>query len=282
MSSTPHPSPRCATVTWVLEGPQPALATAVEAAGHRLVKWDDAWWATDQWPDVLDGPVLFHGTLATADQIGRALPRWSPGAYCAAAAFRCSAWYRRARPWLLHQRWRGIAASALAADPEGALAPLGAPELVFLRPDGGLAAAAQILPRAELRLAVLALAHHHGDPDLRVVVAPARRIGRQWRYVVADRQVIAGSAHEPAAAADPSHPAWALAAEVAERLPAPEEVYVLEICEADDQLRLRALAPFSGSDLLAAPAAPIVAAVSVVASHAWSAARRLASAAGRR
>jgi hypothetical protein len=276
-SERPFPHPR---VSWVVEGRQAPLAAAVEEAGHRLVRWDDAWWATDQWPDVLDGPVVFQGTLATADQIGRALPRWSPGAYCTSAAFRCSAWYRRARPWLMHQRWRGIAASALAADPEGSLAPLGAPTLVFLRPDSALAATAQVLPLAELRLAVLALGHHHGDPDLRVIVAPARQLGRRWRYVVADRQVIAGSADD-ATAAEPASPAWTLAAEIAERLPPPEEVYVLDLCEADGQLRLRELAPFSATDLLAAPRRPIVAAVSAVATHSWSALRRM-TAPGRR
>jgi hypothetical protein len=254
-------------VTWILEA-HSSLASAVEAAGHRLVRWDEAWWATDQWPDLLDGPVVFHGSLATAEQIGRALPRWTPGAYCAAAAFRCSAWYRRARPWLVHQRWRRIAASALAADPEGALAPLGSPELVFLRPDGELAASGRVLPRTDLRLAVLALAHHHGDPALRVIVAPARTIGRQWRFVVAERTVIAGSEGPP-------RDAWALAAEVAEKLPPPEEVYVADLCEADGELRLRALGPFSGTDLLSAPPAPIVSAVTAAATRTWAATRRV-------
>jgi hypothetical protein len=49
---------------------------------------------------------------------------------------------------------------------------------------------------------------------------------------------------------------------VAEHLDPPELVYVMDICEADGQLRLLQLNPFSGADLYACRSDDVVAAVS--------------------
>ena len=54
---------------------------------------------------------------------------------------------------------------------------------------------------------------------------------------------------------------WAYAADVAAALPAPEAIYVLDICEVDDELRVLELNPFSGADLYGCELEPIVRAV---------------------
>src|SRR5687767_15151619 len=93
-------------VTWVLETEafphtDAALERAAIEAGERVIRWDDAWWSTEEWPKLTDTTVIFHGSLGNAERIRAKLP-WRPGAYCAVDSFRCSAWYPRAANWLLH------------------------------------------------------------------------------------------------------------------------------------------------------------------------------------
>jgi hypothetical protein len=47
-------------------------------------------------------------------------------------------------------------------------------------------------------------------------------------------------------------------------LPAPQEVYVLDICESGSELRLLELNPFSGADLYACDAADVAKQVAAV------------------
>jgi len=51
------------------------------------------------------------------------------------------------------------------------------------------------------------------------------------------------------------------AREVAENIPSPEAVYILDVCETPDGYRLLELNPFSGADLYACNKAVIVEAV---------------------
>jgi len=257
-------------VTWVLEAEvfpesHETLRAAVLEAGHEVLAWQDAWWLSGQWPRLPNRPVVFHGSLGNADRIRRELP-WRPGSYCDTAAFHCTAWYPRTRQWLLHQAWRIVPAAVLAADPDTALAPLGTPESVFVRPDSPLKPfSGRVLRRDAITLKALDHGFYYEDEQLPVVVAPVRAVSKEWRYVVVDRRVVAGSAYVAASrAAAPDNPgaeAWQFASMIAEALDPPEPVYVMNVCEADGALHLLELNPFSGADLYACNRSDIVAAV---------------------
>jgi ATP-grasp domain-containing protein len=68
-------------------------------------------------------------------------------------------------------------------------------------------------------------------------------------------EVVAGSAYEAdgrsSLPADPRGEPWAYASSIAERLEAPQPIYVLDVCEADGGLALLELNPFGGADLYA-------------------------------
>lgn len=257
-------------VTWVLESQafprsHAALVDAIHRANHQLVQWDDEWWSSEGWPALAGSAVVFHGSLGNADRIRRTLP-WQPGAYCDADAFRCSTWYPRARQWLLHRAWRVLPADVLVADPAAALAPIGALEAAFIRPDSPLKPfSGRVLPRTGITLPALDHGFYFDDPSLPVVVAPVRNVGSEWRYVVVGRAVVAGSAYasdgRSALPDDPSGLPWAFASQVAEHLDPPEDVYVMDVCEVDGQLRLLELNPFSGADLYACDGDAVVSAV---------------------
>jgi hypothetical protein len=166
-----------------------------------------------------------------------------------------------------------VPAEDLVADPRAALHPLGDPDSVFVRPDSPLKPfAGRVLRRDDLTMKALDFGFYYDDPRLPVVIAPVRAVGPEWRYVVVDGQVVAGSAYSPehrsAAPDDPRGAPWALASEIAAALPAPERVYVMDICESDGELRLVELNPFSGADLYACDRRAVLDEVSRVCSEA--------------
>lgn len=257
--------------TWVLEAgvfpeTHAAMAAAVKSASMRLVEWDDAWWRSGDWPR-LDCSSVFHGSLGNADRIARELP-WRPGAYCKTEAFRCSSWYLRAEPWLLHRTWRATTVASLVESPANELAFLTDGSRFFVRPDSPLKPfSGRVVPRERLSLSALDHGYYYDDATLPIIVAPVRNVTREWRYVVVERRVVAGSAyladrrtHEADSAASG---AWRFAADVSRAMEPPEAVYVLDVCEADGELRLLELNPFSGADLYSCDRAAVVEAVSI-------------------
>lgn len=247
---------------WVLEEGVFAsgfsLRQAALDAGHHVTSWDDSWWLDGGWPRLAEQAVVFHGSLGNAARIRRELP-WQPGAFCDVSAFACSAWYPRAERWLLNRDWSYMTAQDLVANPPAA-------DRVFVRPDSPLKPfSGRVLERDRIDLAALDFGFYYDDPALPVVVAPVRDVGREWRYVVIEGRVVAGSAYQAdgrrALPDDPGGAAWRFASEVADAMERPEAVYVLDVCESDGALRLLELNPFSGADLYACDAAAVVEAV---------------------
>ena len=110
---------------------------------------------------------------------------------------------------------------------------------------------------------------YYEDETLPVIVAPVRVVGHEWRFVIVRSVVVAGSAYDATTRSSvsdsPDSAAWSFAASVASDLSPPADVYILDICEADGDLRLLELNPFGGADLYACDPRQIIQAVSEVA-----------------
>lgn len=260
--------------TWVLESDvfpdsHQNLRGAVVSAGHRLVDWSDLWWQDGFPASVGIGPTVFHGSLGNAAQIDEKLA-WKPGAFCEVSRFHCSAWYESASPWLLHSKWRLLPANEFVRSARAVCADLGCADKVFVRPDSPLKPfSGRVLEIASISLAALDYGFYFEDESLPIIVAPVRRIGCERRFVVVRSRIVAGSAYDAATrTAKPESPdsrASTFAAEVAANLPAAADVYILDVCESDDAMRLVELNPFGGADLYACNAASVVRAVSELA-----------------
>jgi ATP-grasp domain, R2K clade family 3 len=253
--------------TWVIEGDVFAdgdeqLITAVRSAGCRVVRWDDEWLSAGFPP--IPGPVVFHGSLANADRLA-ATRVWEPGAFCATARFECSAW------WPTAAAHGDLLAPAFVRSTVEELTTLGPPEefgdRVFVRPDSPLKPfSGRVLERGQISLRSLDHGFYYDDVTLPVMVTPIVDVGDEWRFVVVDGRVVAGSGY----AADgrtarlplgDDHPAHAYAQSILAYLTAPEAAFVLDVAEGPDGLRLLELNPFSGADLYACDRSAVVDAV---------------------
>ena len=245
------------------------VAAAVREQGHRLVAWDDRWWSRGLPRGLGEGPTVFRGALENADRLHREIG-WRPGGLCDAARFACSAWHPAAADLLLNDLHRVLPARELVERAAEVAAELGAGDRLFVRPDSPLKPfGGRVVDVASLDLAALDFGFYFDDADLPVVASPVRDVGREWRFVVAEGRVVAGSEYDAATrSARPAAPdgkAAAFASGVAASLAPPAAAYVLDVCESAGTLRVVELNPFSGADLYACDAGETVQAVSEVA-----------------
>ena len=261
-------------VTWILEAEvfpetHSAMSNAVLATHNQLLLWRDEWLSTGQWPTLREEAVVFQGSLGNASTIRTRIP-WQPGAFCNTQAFCCSSWYPLARQRLLHQHWTIVPASHLVTHQHKIAEDLGSPASVFVRPDSPLKPfSGRVLNVGSISLRALDHGFYYEEETLPVVVAPVRQIDHEWRYVVVNGEVVAGSAYDAGRRAalpdSPNGAAWRFADQIARELSPPDDVYVLDVCYADKTFHLLELNPFSGADLYACDRMAIVQAVSSVA-----------------
>lgn len=196
---------------------------------------------------------MYHGSLGNADRVKAELP-WKPGAFCNTDAFSCSNWYRQAPEMLLNRRHGFTTVRSFTEDAERYFAELGSADRLFVRPDSALKPfSGRLVERGEVSPAKLDHGFYYDDLDLPIVLAPTRNVRREWRLVVANGQPIAGSTYaaegrqgqQDEVPAEVQH----YARDAAENIDVGDPVYILDICETDEGLRLLELNPFSGADL---------------------------------
>lgn len=260
-----------ALVTWILESDvfpnsHNALRRAIVDAGHRIIDSSDDWWLHEP-PEFESGaPIVFHGSLGNAAVI-EMKQIWYPGSFCPVNDFCCTAWYPRTNRWLLHERWICLPANELIANAADVAAELGCTKQLFVRPDSPLKPfSGRVLDVAAISLRSLDHGFYYEDETLPVIAAPVADVGREWRFVVVEGRVVAGSGYDAdtrsAAASGEDTEALNLAEEIASSMPPPAPVYVMDICKVGDDCRLLELNPFGGADLYDCDASAIVESVS--------------------
>lgn len=188
-------------INWVLEREMfndnhDRLAEAASAAGHKVISWDDIWWENGKWPNIGNQPTIFHGSLGNASRIVTDLS-WNPGAFCNTPAFECRSWYDKAKQWLIHEKWFFSTVEELVDDPERCLARIGSPNSFFVRPNSPLKPfSGRVLQRNNLSLKALDYEFYYEDKSLPIVLTPVSDIGIEWRFVIADQNVVASSSYE--------------------------------------------------------------------------------------
>lgn len=230
--------------TGVFPDTAPRVCAAIEARGDRWTRYDGS-------PVELSGPVMFWGSLGAAYVDGVA------GAIGDIAELAVSRYAPRLGAVLVNASCELTTVRELVAR--------GLSRRSFVRPDSALKPfAGRVLEAGAVSLAALDHGFYYDDDALPIAIAPARALGREWRTVVASGRVVAGCGYSTdrrgadVALPDPVH---ALAARVASGAWQPAPIYIVDIAEADGELGVLELNPFSGADLYHCDAAAVVEAV---------------------
>jgi hypothetical protein len=215
--------------------------------------------------------VVFRGTLTLVRHV-QATRRWRPGGWCDFPNLACSAYYAHFGPFLLNRDYAFLPLAEAVRLADDLFARYAVGGQLFVHPDS-------VDKRFPGALTDRAMFGHRFsgasfDPAALVVVARAKRLGREWRLVVANGEVIAGSqyrgAHGTEELAGCPEEVLAFAADVLGGVPwRPAPAFVMDVCDSEDGLRLLELNSFGCSGFYSADLRVVVERASALASLAW-------------
>jgi len=257
------------------------LVASIRAEGHCVelihapqppYRWDDAGCTyRDAFPK--DACVIALGDIDLVTRIHRER-RWSPGAFCTVENFVCSHYYCWLGKYLLNRDYIMLPFGELERQKEFLFRTVGNDGRVFIRPDSPLKLFTGQVARRETFSADLEFMGFYEFPENSlVVVSSVRHIENEWRFVVANRQVIAGCQYKNNGRLD-CQPRYDQAAlELAHAIASgdfePDPVWVIDICRSEDTYHLLEIGGFSFADLYACDMTAIVKGVSAAAIVEW-------------
>ena len=225
--------------------------------------------------------VVTHGDIDLVTRV-QLDGRWKPGAFAATHRFFCSHYYSRVgglttspaasdsqlQPVLLNHDYFMVPFGELPRRLDALLEALGVEQQLFVRPDSPLKLFTGMTIHRETFPQDYELMGFYDVPlESLVVVSSPKTIEQEWRFVVVDGKVVAGSLYRDGEA-DVTLPARdegarALAEQVAAMDWQPDPVWVLDICRTmEGKYRVLELGGFSFSDLYGCDLSLVVRAVS--------------------
>ena len=264
-------------ITWIIESNiyddnDARLVEAAKAQGHEIIRWDDQWILRNKFPTPLNSFIVFHGSLGNASQI-TSQTNWKPGAFCTTENLHCSAWYPDCKDWLIHKKWSSTTVSEFVENPGLIFEKIEAEGSVFVRPDSPLKPfSGRVIQKGSVSLKALDYGYYYQDKNLPIIVAPLSVIGKEWRFVVIKKQVIADSAYTAESREESGYISsgkeWDYAQVIANNITSPDDVYVLDLCESEGAYKLLEINSFSGADLYACDRTSIVESMALLAGQA--------------
>lgn len=258
-------------ITWIIESDiyndnDSRLIEAAKAQRDEIILWDDQWLLHRKFPTPTNSFTVFHGSLGNASQIVNQT-NWKPGAFCTTENFYCSAWYSDCKDWLLQKKWVNTTVSKFVDKPELIFEQIGATNSVFVRPDSPLKPfSGRVIHRGDITTKALDYGYYYEDENLPIIVAPVSVIDKEWRFVVVQKKVIAGSGYIAESRSESncitSGKEWDFAQTIANIITPPDDAYILDICESKGDYRMLEINPFSGADFYSCDRTSIVRSIS--------------------
>jgi hypothetical protein len=218
-----------------------------------------------------DACVLGYGTFPFARQIQLHHP-WIPGVWCSAENLDCTTYFAHFGRYLLNQHYTIMPGVEAIRQRDWLFSVFGQDNRVFARPTScHKLFVGRCIDRDSF---ADGLAPTRYDPASLVVIARPQAVEHEWRLIVIDNRVIAGSQYasrsERAIAEKCPPEVWKFAevmlADIGWR---PDPAFMLDLCESEGRLRLVELNSFSGSWLYRCDLAAVVAAASDLAERTW-------------
>jgi hypothetical protein len=235
----------------------PALAPPKDIAGTESVP--------------IDACVIFRGTLALMRHI-QGSRRWRPGGWCMFQNLACSTYYAHFGPFLLNREYTLLPIAEAVRLADKLFENYASGGQVFVRPDSvDKSFTGTLTDRTTFAHKFFGTPF---DPATLILIARAKKLTYEWRLIVANGKVIAGSQYRSADSREeaPGCPDEVLtfAATMLDRVawrPAP--MFIMDICDSEDGLRLLELNSFGCSGHYLADVRTVVEAASQLASAAW-------------
>ncbi len=219
--------------------------------------------------------VIFYGTLNFAAQLMRDT-NWIPGAYHNTNQFECTSYYPHLSKYLLAEEYMMLPFGDLLNKKNFLFDKLGEMETIFIRPNsGGKIFAGQTLNYVDFEKRIPYLGFYNVKPHELVVVSPPRNVMDEWRFVVVDHKVVAGSQYRRLYSSEKNLPATdpkarLLADEIAALPYEPARAWCLDVCRtAHDNYYLLEIGCVSSAGWYACDPEPIIREVSRVALEEW-------------
>ncbi|QDU54554.1 ATP-grasp domain-containing protein [Aeoliella mucimassa] len=240
-------------------------------------RWDDLKHTyRDEFP--AGSCVVAHGDIELVTRIGQE-QIWTPGVFGTVPNYFCSNYYCYFGEYLLNSDYAMLPFGELGRRRDWLLDFFGQEGKVFIRPDSPLKLfAGQMVTTSRFEADLEFMGFYDFPVESLVVVSPPQKITREWRFVVADQQVVAGCLYtaDGKNVLEPEYDAQAfeLAQQVASQGYEPDPVWIVDICRTKKgAYRLLEIGGFSFANLYACNKADVVAAVSKVAMRLWEQAK---------
>jgi hypothetical protein len=266
---------------WIIEAnvdglPTEPLAAEIARRGMecRVVKWIPSPYPKDLVgaEDVpRDACVVFRGTLTLMRHL-EATRRWRPAAWCEFDRLACSTYYAHFGPFLLNREYALLPYAEAVRLVDSLFARYGREGRIFVRPDSvDKSFTGMVVDASEFDDRFRPTSF---DPTMPVLVARSKPLGSEWRLIVAHGEVIAGSRYRDGTsrAVSPDFPGEVIdfVRNVLQAVPwRPAPIFIVDVCESEEGLRMLELNSFGCSGHYQADAAVVVEAASRLAAEAW-------------
>jgi hypothetical protein len=217
--------------------------------------------------------VVFYGSLQFADQI-RKQTKWIPGLYYTKPRYDCVNYYPALGELLLAQSYIMLPYGCLKRQRDFLFEHVGNNNAVFIRPSSGHKLfTGKVVLKEDYEKDVDFLGFYDVPPETVVVVSEPRNLTNEWRFVIVDGKVVAGSQYKNDVGTKLSedYPAEAAAlAQKAAGLYNPDRAWVMDICQTKDgEYFVLEIGAFSCAGLYVCNKSAVVRAVSRIALEEW-------------
>ncbi|MEM9942657.1 MAG: ATP-grasp domain-containing protein [Planctomycetota bacterium] len=274
-------------VGWLIDGDmfphyRDELVAAIQTLGHtcKLIqapsppfRWEDAGCSYKQtFPP--DHCVVSHGDIALVSKI-HIEQRWRPGAFATIENYFCSNYVNYFGQYWLNQDYMMLPFGDLKRQKQLLFDKFGRAGRIFVRPDSPLKLfTGQPVSFETFDSDLEYMGFYEFPIRSLVVVSSPKTVTREWRFVAASRDIVAGCLYcengkfesKPSVDED----AKSLAEVVASQEYLPDPVWIIDICQtADREYHLLEIGGFSFADLYSCNKLDIVKSVSEAALAQW-------------
>lgn len=218
-----------------------------------------------------DGPVVFYGSLNTADHLRVCGKRWVPLVWFDDETFCCRSYYAHWGKFLLQEQYAFYPLAELVRLKDDLYKAFGKEEKIFIRPDDNdKSFTGRLVPKNNFQDWYGELEAGRPNPAALVIVASPVSIEAEWRFVIADRQVITGSHYRWGDRLELSgnhqHAAARLAQQLALEPWQPRPIYCVDVaCNRSGQYRLVEIGGINSAGLYHCDLLAVIQAMNVIA-----------------